>query len=146
LTKKGIDSQFDLIKALKDGSKKYPSEAMQKIGISGGTGGYGISATEGTELTDQMKNELGATIQNLQKSTSPYQKALDPTTSNPSAALSALITEYRPLYNKYKGKIQLNYLDLPEQIKTAIEEEDADTMKVLQRNKSLFTNFGVDFG
>jgi hypothetical protein len=146
LTKKGIDSQFDLIKALKDGSKKYPSEAMQKIGISGGTGGYGISATEGTELTDQMKNELGATIQNLQKSTSPYQKALDPTTSNPSAALSALITEYRPLYNKYKGKIQLNYLDLPEQIKTAIEEDDPDTMKVLQRNKSLFTNFGVDFG
>lgn len=146
LTQKGIDSQFDLIKALKDGSKKYPSEAMQKIGISGGTGGYGISATEGTELTDQMKNELGATIQNLQKSTSPYQKALDPTTSNPSAALSALITEYRPLYNKYKGKIQLNYLDLPEQIKTAIEEDDPDTMKVLQRNKSLFTNFGVSFG
>ena len=146
LTQKGIDSQFDLIKALKDGSKKYPSEAMQKIGISGGTGGYGISATEGTELTDQMKNELGATIQNLQKSTSPYQKALDPTTSNPSAALSALITEYRPLYNKYKGKIQLNYLDLPEQIKSAIEEDDPDTMKVLQRNKSLFTNFGVDFG
>ena len=146
LTQKGIDSQFDLIKALKDGSKKYPSEAMQKIGISGGTGGYGISATEGTELTDQMKNELGATIQNLQKSTSPYQKALDPTTSNPSAALSALITEYRPLYNKYKGKIQLNYLDLPEQIKTAIEENDEDTMKVLQRNKSLFTNFGATFG
>jgi hypothetical protein len=57
-----------------------------------------------------------------------------------------LITEYRPLYNKYKGKIQLNYLDLPEQIKTAIEEDDPDTMKVLQRNKSLFTNFGVDFG
>jgi hypothetical protein len=50
------------------------------------------------------------------------------------------------LYNKYKGKIQLNYLDLPEQIKTAIEEDDPDTMKVLQRNKSLFTNFGVDFG
>lgn len=146
LTKKGIDSAFDLIKALKDGSKKYPSEAMQKIGISGGTGGYGISATEGTELTTQMKNELGATIQNLQKSTSPYQKALDPTTSNPSAALSALITEYRPLYNKYKGKIQLNYLDLPEQIKTAIEENDEDTMKVLQRNKSLFTNFGASFG
>ena len=44
LTKKGIDSAFDLIKALKDGSKKYPSEAMQKISISGGTGGYGISA------------------------------------------------------------------------------------------------------
>ena len=146
LTKKGIDSAFDLIKALKDGSKKYPSEAMQKISISGGTGGYGISATEGTELTDQMKSELGATIQSLQKSTSPYQKALDPTTSNPSAALSALITEYRPLYNKYKGKIQLNYLDLPEQIKTAIEENDEDTMKVLQRNKSLFTNFGATFG
>ena len=146
LTPKGIQSQFDLIKALKEGSKKYPSEAMQKISISGGTGGYGISAIEGTELTDQMKNELGATIQNLQKSTSPYQKALDPTTSNPSAALSALITEYRPLYNKYKGKIQLNYLDLPEQIKTAIEEDDPDTMKVLQRNKSLFTNFGVSFG
>ena len=146
LTKKGIDSAFDLIKALKDGSKKYPSEAMQKISISGGTGGYGISAIEGTELTDQMKSELGATIQSLQKSTSPYQKALDPTTSNPSAALSALITEYRPLYNKYKGKIQLNYLDLPEQIKTAIEEADPDTMKVLQRNKSLFTNFGADFG
>ncbi|MAJ57838.1 MAG: hypothetical protein CMI74_07215 [Candidatus Pelagibacter sp.] len=146
LTPKGIQSQFDLIKALKEGNKKYPSEAMQKIGISGGTGGYGISAVEDTELTTQMKNELGATIQNLQKSTSPYQKALDPTTSNPSAALSALITEYRPLYNKYKGKIQLNYLDLPEQIKTAIEEEDADTMKVLQRNKSLFTNFGATFG
>ena len=29
----------------------------------------------------QMKSELGATIQNLQKSTSPCQKALDPTTS-----------------------------------------------------------------
>ena len=146
LTPKGVQSQFDLIKALKEGSKKYPSESMQKIAISGGTGGYGISATEGTDLTEQMKSELGATIQNLQKSTSPYQKALDPTTSNPSAALSALITEYRPLYNKYKGKIQLNYLDLPEQIKSAIEEDDPDTMKVLQRNKSLFTNFGANFG
>ena len=136
LTEKGINQEFDLVKSLKESSKKYrPSESMQKIKIQGRKGGFGLKAKPGEELSDQVQQELGLTLQNLTKSTSPFMKALDPIQGSPSTALEMLITAYRPL--KDKGVI-LDYNSLPESIKNAIESGDEDTLKTYQNNTELF--------
>ena len=139
LTEKGIDQEFDLVKSLKESSKKYrPSESMQKIKIQGRKGGYGLKAKPGEELSDEVQQELGLTLQNLTASTSPFMKALDPTQGSPSTALEMLITAYRPL--KDKGVI-LEYKSLPESIKKAIENEsidDGETLKTYEANTELF--------
>jgi hypothetical protein len=139
LTEKGIDQEFDLVKSLKESSKKYrPSESMQKIKIQGRKGGYGLKAKPGEELSDEVQQELGLTLQNLTTSTSPFMKALDPTQGSPSTALEMLITAYRPL--KDKGVI-LEYKSLPESIKKAIENEsidDGETLKTYEANTELF--------
>ena len=139
LTEKGIDQEFDLVKSLKESSKKYrPSESMQKIKIQGRKGGYGLKAKPGEELSDEVQQELGLTLQNLTTSTSPFMKALDPIQGSPSTALEMLITAYRPL--KDKGVI-LEYKSLPESIKKAIENEsidDGETLKTYEANTELF--------
>lgn len=140
LTPKGIQSQFDLIKALKDGSKKYPSEAITKMGIYGKTGGFGIKPAPDTELTTNLQESLGLAIQDLNKSTSAYQKALDPTAPNPAAALDALLTKFKPLNQTSKGKIILDANDLPGMIKNAIKEGDTDVMSILSGNEGLIAN------
>jgi hypothetical protein len=139
LTEKGIEQEFDLVKSLKEGKAKYrPSESMQKIKIQGRKGGFGLKAKPGEELSDEIQQELGLTLQNLTKSTSPFMKALDPIQGNPSTALDMLITAYRPL--KDKGVI-LEYNSLPESIKKAIEDESIDdgaTLQTYQDNTELF--------
>jgi hypothetical protein len=140
LTPKGIQSQFDLIKALKEGSKKYPSESITKMGIYGSTGGFGIKPAPDITLTNTDKEMLGLAIQDLNKSTSNYQKALDPTAPNPSAALDALITKFKPLNRESKGRIILDAKDLPGMIKTAIENNDPDILKTLKGNEGLIAN------
>ncbi len=139
LTEKGIEQEFDLVKSLKESSKKYrPSESIQKIKILGRKGGFGLKAKPGVELSEEVQNELGLTLQNLTKSTSPFMKAQDPLSPNADAALKALITEYRPL--KDKGII-LEYKSLPEFIKEAIENQDIDdgaTLQTYQDNTELF--------
>ena len=139
LTPKGIEQEFDLVKSLKENSKKYrPSESMQKIKILGRKGGFGLKAKPGETLSEEAQQELGLTLQNLTKSTSPFMKALDPTQGSPSVALEMLITEFRPL--KDKGVI-LEYKSLPESIKNAIENESIDdgaTLQTYQDNTELF--------
>ncbi len=136
LTEKGIEQEFDLVKSLKESSKKYrPSESMQKIKIQGRKGGFGLKAKPGVTLSDEVQQELGLTLQNLTTSTSPFMKALDPIQGSPSTALEMLITAYRPL--KEKGII-LEYNSLPESIKNAIESGDEDTLKTYQNNTELF--------
>ena len=136
LTEKGVEQEFDLVKSLKEGKAKYrPSESMQKIKIQGRKGGFGLKAKPGEELSDQVQQELGLTLQNLTKSTSPFMKALDPIQGSPSTALEMLITAYRPL--KDKGVI-LEYNSLPESIKNAIEAGDEETVKTYQNNTNLF--------
>lgn len=139
LTQKGIDQEFDLVKSLKESSKKYrPSESIQKIKIQGRKGGFGLKAKPGEELSDEVQQELGLTLQNLTASTSPFMKAQDPLAPNADAALQALITAYRPL--KDKGVI-LEYKSLPEFIKKAIEDpsiDDEATLQTYQDNTQLF--------
>jgi len=139
LTEKGIDQEFDLVKSLKESSKKYrPSESMQKIKILGRKGGYGLKSKPGEELSEETQQELGLTLQDLTKSTSPFMKALDPTQGSSSVALEMLITAYRPL--KDKGVI-LEYKSLPESIKNAIENpsiDDEATLQTYQKNTNLF--------
>ena len=139
LTEKGIEQEFDLVKSLKESSKKYrPSESIQKIKIQGRKGGFGLKPKPGEELSEEVQQELGLTLQNLTASTSPFMKAQDPLSPNADAALQALITAYRPL--KDKGVI-LEYKSLPEFIKNAIEDPSIDddaTLQTYQKNTQLF--------
>ena len=135
LTQKGIDQHFDLVKELKDSKVTRPSEAIQKIDIAGGTGGYGIQAAPNKTLSDTVKRQLGLTLQKLTASTSPFMKALDPLQGSPKTALDMLITNFKPL--KDKGVI-LKYDDMPQSIKDAIEGGDEETLKTYQDNSELF--------
>ena len=141
LTQKGVDASFDLMKAIKDSAAKYrPSEAMQKITISGSMGGFGIKAAPNAELSDTQQKQLGKVVEDLGKSTSRYQKALDPLEGNPAVALSILIDEYKPLYNTSGGKIILDYNDLPTFIRQAIEKRDEATLKIFAKNRNIIVN------
>ena len=139
LTQKGINQQFDLVKELKDSKVTRPSESMQKINISGRTGGYGMQAAPGTTLSADAQEALGLALERLNKSTGPFLKAQDTLSLNPKAGLDALLDQFRPLRNM---GIILNYDDLPGFIKNAIESGDEGTVKTYQDNVELFTRSG----
>ena len=139
LTQKGINQQFDLIKELKNNKVTRQSESMQKINISGRTGGYGIQAAPGTKLTADAQEALGLALQRLNTSTGPFMKSQDPLSRNPAAGLDALLDQFRPLRDK---GIILNYDDLPGFIKNAIESGDEAAVKTYQDNVELFTRSG----
>jgi hypothetical protein len=129
LTQKGIDAQFSIVSAMKETTKTRTTDTMEKIKISGSMGGFGIKAAPNVELSETQKNQLGKVIEDLNKSTSTYQQAIDQTTGTPAAALGVLVDKFKPLYNTSDGKIVLDYNDLPTYIKSAIENGDADTLK-----------------
>ena len=139
LTQKGINQQFDLVKELKNSKVTRPSESMQKINISGRTGGYGMQAAPGTTLSADAQEALGLALERLNKSTGPFLKAQDTLSLNPKAGLDALLDQFRPLRNM---GIILNYDDLPGFIKNAIESGDEETVKTYQDNVALFTRSG----
>jgi len=139
LTQKGINQQFDLLKELKNSKVTRPSESMQKINISGRTGGYGMQAAPGTTLSADAQEALGLALERLNKSTGPFLKAQDTLSLNPKAGLDALLDQFRPLRNM---GIILNYDDLPGFIKNAIETGDEETVKTYQDNAELFTRSG----
>tara|TARA_R100000808_G_C2153649_1_gene164068 strand:+ start:334 stop:2121 length:1788 start_codon:yes stop_codon:yes gene_type:complete len=140
LTQKGIDAQFSIISAMKDTSKARTTDTMEKIKISGSMGGFGIKAAPGVELSESQKNQLGKVIEDLNKSTSTYQQAIDQTTGSPGAALGVLVDKFKPLYNTSNGKIVLDYNDLPTYIKNAIENGDEDTLKEYAKVQNFIIN------
>ena len=121
LTQKGIDAQFSLVKSLKDGKNKYSiTDKKTTRLIAGGLPGYGLSVTDGTEVTDSMKNDIGEIMMGFDKT---YVKILDG--GDTKGAFDSLMSGFNRL-SKYGNKIKIDFQQLDGRIKKAYNEPGPD--------------------
>lgn len=145
LTQKAVDASIDLLDILKKTSNTKQTEYQSKVEVSGEIAGEGIIYNTGDQQpSSALKTAVGSAIQKLQNPTGAYTKALSGNIAaqDTSVALSELVNAYRPLNNKYGDKVLLDYNQIHPTIKKAIDDEDADTLAILNANSDLFANYG----